>query len=688
MLIGVTDLKRGNVRAKRGSPAPAGTDKTASSGPGGRRRPYGWLAAPVVAALVVARASAVPLPAAGTATQATAVIGLLAGSAVLAVTPGVALLSVVARFRRLGQATALGLLYAGAGITAMAGFWAWFASFWLGVGFDGAMLALSLVLIAIFGRRGDLGRLGLSRPLSLALAVSVLYTATVFLRGGPTANPAENVGSILWPQPDNSIPLFFAAKVATHAPLGGYLLGGWLSSDRPPLETGFALLQWPQWYPAGREGDYQFLGTVLQSAWLPALWVAFRVRGVPAGRTCAAVLATAATGVMYMNTVYVWPKMLAGALAISALAILVSRDPGDRNGVGPLVAVLTALSLLAHGGTSFDLLAFAPLVIRRRRAITTGAAAAGAAAMAALYVPWLLYQHFVNPPGNRLLKWMLAGVTSVDRRGALPTIIEQYRSLSLPQVLGNKGGNALTLLVNLRLLRQLHLEWTGGFYGSARIAELYFLVPAAGLLLLGALALLLPSARPRLGDVGPLAAFTALATAAWVALLWGGQSEVGPVTTQVHQGPYAAVTLFIGLCALGVTALPPWLAGVILTASAAWFAVEWLPGITIHPIWPYVPANSPVDWSMAIAGGCALAAIIVIARSAAGRLGDHRRADLTEAEPGVDARHRRVGRRKEHGRGPAGQGVRREHVGDRGAEASATAGREHADPGDLRDVAG
>jgi hypothetical protein len=307
--------------------------------------------------------------------------------------------------------------------------------------------------------------------------------------------------------------------------------------------------------------------------------------------------------------------------------------------------------------------------------------------MAVLYVPWLLYQHFVDPPGNRLLKWMLAGVTSVDSRGALPTIIERYRSLSLPQVLGNKGGNALTLLVNLRLLRQLHLEWTGGFYGSARIAELYFLVPAAGLLLLGALALLLPSARPRLGDVGPLAAFTALATAAWVALLWGGQSALGPVTTQVHQGPYAAVTLFIGLCALGVTALPPWLAGVILTASAAWFAVEWLPGITIHPIWPYVPANSPVDWSMAVAGGCALAAIIVVARSAA-RLGDHRRADLTEAEPSVDARHRRVGRRKEYGRGAAGQGVRREHVGDRGAEASATAGREHADPGDLRDVAG
>jgi hypothetical protein len=563
----------------------------------------------VVAALVVARASGVPLQTAGTAGQAAAVTGLLAGAAVLAVTPGVALLSVVARYRRLGPATALGLLYAGAGITAMAGFWAWFAGPAFGVAFDGVMLALSVTLIAVFGRRGDLGRFGLSLPLGLALAVSVLFTATVYLRGGPTANPVQDVGNILWPQPDSIIPLLFAARIATHAPLGGYLLGDWLSSDRPPLETGFVLLQWPQWYPSGREGDYQFLGTVLQAAWLPALWVAFRVRGVPAGRTCAAVLATAATGVMYMNTVYVWPKMLAGALALCALAILLSRDPGDRwRGAGLLAAVLAALSMLAHGGTCFGLLAFIPFVIQSRRTVTALAAAACAAAMAVLYVPWMLYQRFVDPPGDRLLKWMLAGVTTIDSRGFPQTIAEQYRSLYLTQLLGNKGGNVMTLLVNMDLLRQLHLEWTGSFFGSARIAELNFLVPAAGPLLLGALALLLPSARRRLADVRPFAAFTALAIVAWVTLLWGGS-----VTTQVCVGPYVALILFTGLCALLVTVLPPLLGGAVLAASAAWFAVEWLPGITIHPMWPYVPANSPVDWSMAVAFGCALAAITAIA---------------------------------------------------------------------------
>ena len=599
------------MRSKRGSLASTGTIVTIfNARPGRRRWPYGWLAAPVVAALVVARASAVPLQTAGTAEQAAAVTGLLAGSAVLAVTPGVALLSVAARHRRLGPATALGLVYAGAGIAAMAGFWAWFGSRAFGVTLDGVVLALSVTLIAVFGRRGDLGRLGLSVPLALALAVSVLYIAVVFLRGGPTADPAGNVADLLWPQPDNLFPLLFAARLAAHAPLGGYVMGDWLSSDRPPLETGFVLLQWPQWYASGRGGGYQFLGTVLQSAWLPALWVVFRVRGVPARRTCAAVLATAATGAMYVNTVYVWPKMLAGALALCALAILLSREPGDRwRGAGLLAAVLAALSMLAHGGTCFGLLAIAAFVIRLRRPVTAGAVAVCAAAMAVLYVPWMLYQHFVDPPADRLLKWHLAGVTSVDSRGFLQALVEQYRSLFLTQLLGNKGGNVLTLLVNTGLMRKPHLEWTSGFYGNARIAQFYFLLPAAGLLLLGALALLLPSARRRLADVRPLAVFTVLATVVWVTLLWGG--SVDPAV--IYVGPYASLIVFIGLCALGVTVLPPLPGGLILAASAAWFAVEWLPGITFRPFWPYVPASSPVDWSMAIACGCALAAIVAIA---------------------------------------------------------------------------
>jgi hypothetical protein len=261
------------------------------------------------------------------------------------------------------------------------------------------------------------------------------------------------------------------------------------------------------------------------------------------------------------------------------------------------------------------LLALAPFVYPLWRKVTAWTVVAGAAVMAVLYVPWTLYQRFVNPPGNRLVKWMLAGVVPVDGRGMRRAIIEQYRSLSLPHLLGNKGDNAMTLFVNKGILDGSHFAWSGSFFGSARVAGIFFLVPAAGLLLIGALAPLLPSARRRLADVRPLAAFTALAIAAWVILLFGGR-----VVTVIHAGPYAAHVLFIGLCALGVTALPLVLSGAVLAASAAWFAIEWVPGLTFRQEWPYVPASTSVDWSMVIVCGCALAAVIAIAIAACRRL--------------------------------------------------------------------
>jgi len=234
------------------------------------RRPYWWMAA-LFAVVVVQEISAIHFRDAPGPLQACAVTGLLAGSAVLVVTPGVALVSVLARYRRLGPATALGALYAGAGTAAMAGFWAWFARPALGVTFDLALLAASIALIAIFGRRGDLGRLGLSLPLALALAVSGLYTGIAFLRGGLPAVCWLNVAHQYWGEVDSDLPALFARQLADHARLGGPLWSDWLSSDRPPLQTGFVMLQWPMWGAAARSAGYQLLGTVLQSAWLPAL---------------------------------------------------------------------------------------------------------------------------------------------------------------------------------------------------------------------------------------------------------------------------------------------------------------------------------------------------------------------------------------------------------------------------------
>ena len=314
--------------------------------------------------------------------------------------------------------------------------------------------------------------------------------------------------------------------------------GQWLFSDRPPLETGFALLQWPLWGVHTQLG-YQLLATGLQVSWLPALWTVLRVRGLGAGRVTTVVLMTAATGAVFFNTIYVWPKMLAGSLAVAALAILASRDRDDRwAGAGILAAALATLSMLAHGGTAFALIALAPFVYLERRRITARSVTVCAAAAAALYLPWTLFQHFVDPPGNRLTKWMLAGVIPVTREGVLGTIAHQYLSLSLPQLLANKWDNVAALMAAGAMWRTQTAApaWTSGFLGLARLAQLYDVLPAAGLLLLGLLALLFPSGRRVLAPAWPLAVFTGLAAVVWVILIWGGSVKRDPLRGTLRGG--------------------------------------------------------------------------------------------------------------------------------------------------------
>ena len=182
-------------------------------------RAFAWTAAPVLAALLVREASQVSLAGAGVPATALAVSGLYIGSAVLAATPGVALVSVLARRRDLGPATVLGLLLAGSGGAAMAGFWAWFASPGFGRGFDVALGVASVAAIAVFGRRGDLRAAGLPVPMLLALAIGLAFTGLAFIQGdGIAQNVVSAIASRYWRTQDNAIPLLFATRVAAHAP--------------------------------------------------------------------------------------------------------------------------------------------------------------------------------------------------------------------------------------------------------------------------------------------------------------------------------------------------------------------------------------------------------------------------------------------------------------------------------------
>ena len=536
-------------------------------------------------AVLARSASRVHLAVAGAPVAALAVSALYIGAAVIAVTPGVALLSVFARRRALTPAIALGLLLAGSGGAAMAAFWAWFAGPGFGRLFDAVLGGASVLVIAIFGRRGDLRDAGLSVPMLLGLAIGLAFTGLTFIQGDgiahnvlpPSARPTGRPSTINFRcgSPRRS-PRTRSSPVTCS-------VTGWPVTGRRCKAVTRS--------PSGRCGPgsasrpgYQLLSTGLNASWLPALWVVLRSRGFGQWRVLVVVLATTLTGFVLVSDVYVWPKMLAGTFALGALAIVLSLDGTDRRLLGWILAVtLATLSMLAHGGTIFALLALVPFALRRRTRIPLRALAASVVPAAACYVPWMLFQRFVDPPGDRLLKWQIAGVIRIDSRGFLKTLVMQYQALSVRQLLSNKWANVEALVASPFVWRTMAPEpaWRAGFLGFARLAELNDLLPAAGLLLLGVVALAFKSSRRALAPATPLAVVCGIAIAAWVILLWGSGDNA--ITAINHQGAYAVIVLFIALCALAVTYLPWPAATLLLVGNAAWFAVSWVPGLGFTP---------------------------------------------------------------------------------------------------------
>jgi hypothetical protein len=62
-----------------------------------------------------------------------------------------------------------------------------------------------------------------------------------------------------------------------------------------------------------------------------------------------------------------------------------------------------------------------------------------------LVLPWTAYQHYGDPPGNRVVKWALAGVTKIDSRGTADAIVHAYGEAGLGGSFENKLQNFLTM---------------------------------------------------------------------------------------------------------------------------------------------------------------------------------------------------------------------------------------------------
>jgi hypothetical protein len=370
------------------------------------------------------------------------------------------------------------------------------------------------------------------------------------------------------------------------------LITDFRSSDRPPLQAAVTLAMRP-WHLHRNDWTYQIIGLICQLGWIPALYALARTIGFDRRRMIIVLFACATSGFFFVNSIYVWPKLFAATLFLTGLTLLLHlrilhpRPDETRQTawIVPLAAMLFALSLLAHGGPFFSLIAlpvFAALLrpwprIGFRTVVLAGAIGA------TLLAPWLAYQRFYDPPGDRMLKIHLAGVTHVnvtDNRTFWRALGEEYGKLTLERYLAGRWSNVKEQF--LVFGKAPPFGWVYWVQWQQFIHHL----PGLGLLLIGFAALL----RPRwwrdrdwsAAMVRRLLAYTVAALAIWIVLM------LAPESAMVHHSSFATTALLFFCASACLANLPNTIVVPTLTLHVLLSARVWA-------AWPLAP---PVPLSM------------------------------------------------------------------------------------------
>lgn len=550
-------------------------------------------------------------------------LALLSLHLVLTALPLVAamLAAAAAGVRRPSLLLCIGL--AASGLVAITSFWAFYASLLVGKTYMYLVPFGSLLAIVACRRGGRIERAllrELATPLALWALGSVFLTYLGFLHGDggdPLGMAALRFSGGQLP-PDNVIPGWFADWFFHHSHHGTptRFPGEWLFSDRPPLQVGYLLAEHGfGWSHDGiRE---QVIGTIVQQLWILGLWALLLAARVGRRARALVVVALMLSDLVLVHGFYVWPKLLPAAFLLAAGALFLGPGWGelrrDRR-VGLLFGALVSLALLGHGASVFGL---APLAVFALAAGLPDRRWLGAALVAGLVllVPWTAYQHFADPPGDRLAKWMLAGVEPIDQRGVLETIADSYGEAGVGGALEHKWHNVGTIVGDPPAWERFESGIGDLGDGDWKGAVTYFrwlfffsLLPSLGLLALGPVAMALARLRGRRRD-GPEWRLAALCwwavlcgCAAWALLMFGTSQS----STSIHVGTLAIPLLALGACVLGLCAalprLAPWWVGLSALLTLAIYTPSLSP-----------PEGSAYSFWAAAAACLALAGFVAVA---------------------------------------------------------------------------
>jgi hypothetical protein len=459
---------------------------------------------------------------------------------------------------------------AAGGAVGILGFWTYYGEPLLGETFSYFVVLGSLLLAgwSLYGGKLDRGLLGdLATPLVLWGLGSLFLVMLGFLHGGAD-QPLSAAGSrFSGPLPgDNDIPRYFAEWFYEngHRGVPPVFPGEWHFSDRPPLQTGYVLSQRALgWDSYGL--NYQLLGVVLQQLWIVGLWALLTAAGLRRTTKALATVAVLLSSLAILNGFFVWPKLLPAAFLLGAAALVMTPlwEEVRRSVWGAvLVAALCGFAMLGHGSSVFGIVPLA-LVAAYRGLPSVRWLGVGIAVGIALLAPWSGYQKWEDPPGNRLMKWTLAGVVEIDGRGTLEAIGDAYGEAGLGGTIGNKVENLKTIGGVPAAFEALEAGIESGdlqqTVEAVRGVNFFYLLPSMGLFLLAPFAMAFAAARRTRGDPAEWAfALTCFLVFAAGSLLWAlivfGSIDLRAV---IHVGSYLLPILGMAGAVAGMRAAFP-----------------------------------------------------------------------------------------------------------------------------------
>jgi len=461
----------------------------------------------------------------------------------------------------------------GGGLVAFSLFWIWWMSPTAGAIASIAAMTAAVAAIAWLVSRLDRPTMSHAAPLGVAVAVWMAYAVFVLAFGLAPEGFQSPLGAMqhrfIDLPADNLLPWIFAQQIAAgHVEVP--MVGGWLSSDRPPLQTAYLLACVVPFLPRA-EVHSLVQASLLQALWVPAMWVLLASFGLARGAVFLALAAGMFSGFAFTHVLFTWPKLLPVAYIAVTAAVLLNdtRETLSDARAGATAGACLALAMLSHAGSAFVILGLGLVLAGLRRVPGARFLGAAAAAGIAVMLPWMLYQALVDPPGNRLAKWHLAGVIQVDSRSLGQAVRDAYAGLAPGEYVRNKAENIQALIGPPDFPSLVWKASTTGLddEGAVTLRHRQFLhyVATLGVLALAPLAWLAPRAWRTREFKASLCLFAAclLTIVPWVLLVFL------PRGTVIHTGSLAVACFLFASAMLAFYAASRWLAIAAVALHAA-----------------------------------------------------------------------------------------------------------------------